>query len=80
MSPIRDSLTGVDGKSFAVAKVVGVLIVLVFLGLAVAAFVTGKPFDMLAFGTGAGAVIAAMGAAIKFSETSEPKESPKDSP
>lgn len=73
MKALRDSLTALDGQSYAVAKVAGVAIVLVFLGLSIAAFITGKPFDMQAFGIGAGAAVAAMGAAIKLTETSEPK-------
>jgi cytochrome c biogenesis protein CcdA len=71
---VRDSLTGLDGQSYAVAKVMGVAIVATFLGLSIASFVTGKPFDMQAFGIGAGAAVAAMGAAIKLTETSEPKQ------
>ena len=74
MSVLKDSTTGIDGKTFAVAKVAGLAIVFVFLGLAIAAFITGKPFDMTAFGIGSGAVVAAMGAAIKLTETSEPKQ------
>lgn len=73
MKALRDSLTALDGQSYAVAKVAGVAIVFVFLGLSIAAFITGKPFDMQAFGIGAGAAVAAMGAAIKLTETSEPK-------
>lgn len=73
MTLVKDSLTALDGRTYAVIKVVGVLIVLVFLALSVASFITGKPFDMLGFGAGAGAVVAAMGASIKLSETSEPR-------
>lgn len=74
MSPLRDILTGIDGTTFSVAKVSGVAIVLVFLALSVFGFITGKPFDAIAFGTGAGLVSAAMGAAIKLTESSEPKK------
>jgi hypothetical protein len=73
MMIIRDSLTGLDGKTYALAKIVGVAVVLVFLGLAIASFITGKPFAMIDFGVGAGAVVAAMGVAVKMGETSEPK-------
>ena len=69
----KDSLTGVDGESYAIAKVLGCAIVATFLGLSIAAFITGRPFDMQAFGIGAGAAVAAMGAAIKLTESSEPK-------
>lgn len=70
---LKDILTGLDGQSFVLVKVVGLLVVLVFMALEVAAFVTGKAFDAQAYGLGAGAAIAAMGAAIKLSESSEPK-------
>lgn len=73
MKFIKDSLTGVDGESFAAAKVLGSAIVLTFLGLSIASFITGKHFDMQAFGMGAGLAVAAMGAAVKLTETSEPK-------
>lgn len=74
MKVVRDSLTALDGQTYAVAKVAGVAIVIVFLGLSIAAFITGKAFDAQAFGIGAGAAVAAMGAAIKLTESSEPKE------
>ena len=69
---ITDILTGIDGQSFAIVKVLGFALVLAFMALEVAAFVTGKPFDASAFGVGAGLVVAAMGGAIKLTETSEP--------
>ncbi|PRC92689.1 hypothetical protein [Solimicrobium silvestre] len=70
---VKDILTGIDGQSFAIVKVLGFAVVLVFILIEVAAFITGKPFDGQAYGIGAGAAIAAMGGAIKLSETSEPK-------
>ena len=71
---LHDILTGIDGTSYSVAKVVGVALTITYIGLSVASFVMGKPFDMVLFGTGAGLVVTAMGAAIKLAETSEPKE------
>jgi hypothetical protein len=70
---LKDSLTGIDGESYAVVKVIGFVVVVVFLALEIAAFYLGKSFDGQAFGIGAGAAIGAMGASIKLSETSEPK-------
>jgi len=69
---IKDILTGIDGQSFVLVKVLGLAVVVVFMALEIAAFVYGKPFDATAYGLGAGAAIAAMGAAIKLSEKSEP--------
>jgi hypothetical protein len=71
---IKDILTGIDGQTFAVIKVLGLVIVLVFIFLEVAAFFTGKAFDGQAYGIGAMATLGAMGAAIKLTETSEPKQ------
>lgn len=69
---LKDVLTGIDGQSYALVKVIGFAVVLLFMALEVAAFFTGKPFDANAYGVGAGLVITAMGAAIKLSEKSEP--------
>lgn len=71
---LKDILTGIDGTSYSVAKVTGIAITVTFIALSVASFVTGKTFDAIAFGTGAGLVVAAMGAAIKLTESSEPKK------
>lgn len=68
----KDILTGIDGQSFALVKVLGFAVVVVFLALQIAAFVTGKPFDAAAYGIGAGAAIAAMGAAINMTHKQEP--------
>lgn len=74
MKPIiRDILTGANNESYAYIKVMGFLVVLVFLGLEIAAFILNKPFDEAGFGTGAGLLIGALGGGIKLSETSEPK-------
>ena len=70
---LLDMLTGIDGESYAIVKVIGFIVVFVFLWLEIAAFITGKSFDAQAYGLGAGAAITAMGVAIKLSETSEPK-------
>jgi hypothetical protein len=73
MNILKDILTGIDGQSYALIKVVGFSIALVFMGLTIASFVTGRPFDGTAYGLGAAAVVAAMGAAMKLTEDSEPK-------
>jgi hypothetical protein len=70
---IRDILTGVNGESYALVKVMGFMIVLVFLALEIASFIMGKPFDESGYGLGAGLVIGTLGTAIKLTETSEPK-------
>jgi hypothetical protein len=72
---IQDILTGINGESYALVKVVGFVIVLVFLGLEIAAFIFGRDFDESGYGIGAGLVISALGTAIKLTETSEPQKS-----
>jgi hypothetical protein len=69
---VKDILTGIDGQSYAIVKVLGFAVVALFMLIEIVAFFTGKPFDALAYGAGAGAAIAAMGVAIKLSEKSEP--------
>jgi len=70
---ITDILTGLDGQTFAIVRVLGFALVVLFMLLEVVAFFTGKPFDGQAYGIGSGLVIGAMGAAIKLTESSEPK-------
>jgi len=74
---IRDILTGIDGESFAIVKVLGFSLVAVFIALEIAAFLTGKPFDANGYGIGSGLVVAAMGAAMKLTEKSEPPATEK---
>lgn len=73
---LRDALTDADGVSYALVKLLGMLLVLVFIGLSVASFVTAKPFDMLAYGTASGLVVAALGAAIRLAEPKPPEKQP----
>jgi hypothetical protein len=73
MKFLKDSLTGLDGESFNGSKVAGFAVVAAFIGLAIADFAINRKFDPTAFGTGAGLAIAAMGAAVKLTESTEPK-------
>lgn len=74
---IKDSLTDQSGESYSIIAVLGVLIVVVFLVLSVWSFLSGKPFDGVAYGTGAGLAIAAMAAAIKIAEPAKDKPETK---
>ena len=69
---LKDILTGIDGQSFAIVKVLGFAVVLVFIALEIASFIFGKAFDASAYGIGSGAAIAAMGAAISMADKQEP--------
>jgi hypothetical protein len=74
----KDALTEHDGETFDPIKLLGMAVVAVFLVLSVVAFFSGKTFDAVAYGTGAGLVIAAMGTAIKLTE--KPKPEPQEPP
>ncbi len=59
--------TAKDNSSLDIAKISGALTVLSFVALSIYAVVAkGQTWDPTAFGVGAGAVIAAMGAALGF--------------
>jgi hypothetical protein len=77
MKFVKDSLTALDGESYAFAKLLGLLGVATFLGLSIAAFVVNRDFKYQDFGIGLAAVMAAATAGVKFGESSEPKEPPK---
>ena len=68
MSALKNMLADATG-TYEIAKASGALVVLTYIGLAVYAVVAkGQPFDPQSFGIGAGAVIAAMGAALKLTQ------------
>lgn len=70
---IIDMLTGKDGSTYDVVRVGGVMTLLTFLALAAYAVVAkGQTWDPQAFGIGAGAVIAAVGAACGLKAKTEP--------
>ena len=69
---LKDCLTGIDGQSYAIIKVLGFAVVVVFIGLEIAAFIFSKAFDGTAYGLGAGAAITAMGIAINLANKQEP--------
>jgi uncharacterized membrane protein len=72
MNLIKDLLTGQDNVTYQIARVSGAAVVVTFIALSAYAVIgKGQPFDPQQFGIGAGAVIAAMGAALKLTEKSE---------
>jgi len=72
---IKDSLTGVDGESFDIVRVLSALVILVALGLTIYVVVyKDTPFDIQSYGIGIGTIFAALGAALKLKENTEPKE------
>ena len=68
MSALKNMLADATG-TYEIAKASGALVVLTYIGLSVyAVVVKAQPFDPQSFGIGAGAVIAAMGAALKLTQ------------
>lgn len=71
---IKQLLTGKDNQTHDFVRWLGVLAVLVALGLTVYVVVwRSQPFDLQQFGVGMGSVFAALGAALKLKETTEPQ-------
>jgi hypothetical protein len=70
---IIDILTGIDGESYDVGRVLGVLLVLVFIGISIYAYVVLKQsFNPVEWGSGAGVTTTGIGALLKLKEKTEP--------
>ena len=72
-SPIKNMLTGIDNETHDLVRVMGALIILVFLGLAIYIVVTTKVFDMSTFCVSASGLLLGISGGIKLKETVEPK-------
>ncbi len=72
MKPLRDVLTGKDNVTFDLVRVAGICALFTFLGLSVASFITGKPFNGTDFAAGFGIAVASTAGALKLKETTEP--------
>lgn len=72
---VIDLLSGSDSV-LELFRMLAALAVVVGLALVVASFVTGKPFDIQAFGLGVGGLLAACGAAIRLREGLPASEKP----
>lgn len=71
---LKQLLTGVDGETQDIARWLGAISVLTFLGLTIYVVVVQHgEWKMGEFGIGLGAVFAATGAFIKLKQDSEPK-------
>lgn len=71
---IKHVLTGIDGESYDVARVMGVVGVMFFMAMTAYNVVVLKhSFDYVNWGLGFGSVIGSMGVAIKLKEKTEPQ-------
>jgi len=67
-------LTGIDNRTYDLARLLGLMFGVQFLVLAAWAVITNKqPFDPVGYGTGAAAVLTAIGVAIALKSKTEPK-------
>ncbi|MCE9566381.1 MAG: amino acid ABC transporter substrate-binding protein [Planctomycetes bacterium] len=69
---ITDCITGIDGESADIGRVLWVLGALAFLGLSVYAVLKSGTFDGMGFGAGYGGVLGGGGAAIGMKAKTEP--------
>ena len=78
MEWLKQMFTGKDNLTVDFVRVAGIAALFTFLGLSVASFITGKPWDGTAFGAGFGIAVASTAAALKVKETTEPDAAPID--
>lgn len=70
----RHILTGIDGETYDLGRVIGAMGGTAFTGIGVWQAVHGTaPFDFQSFGIGFGAMAGGVGALLKLKENSEPK-------
>lgn len=72
MSILRDLFTGANGTSHDIGRYCIPPVFVVALGLEIYSVVTGKPFDLMAYGLGVGALAVGMGSFLKIKESTEP--------
>ncbi len=70
---IKDCLTGIDGESFDIGRVLWALAFLIGMGLEIYSVIEGKQFDLQAFGIGVGALLLAGGGALNLKSKTEPQ-------
>lgn len=71
---VRLLTTGADNRTPDVIRIGSILLGAQFLALAGwSSFVQGSPFDAMAYGTGAAALLGATGAALRLKKTDEPE-------
>ncbi|QAU22612.1 amino acid ABC transporter substrate-binding protein [Dyella sp. M7H15-1] len=70
----RHCLTGADNQTYDIGRLLWVLAFMVGMGLAIASFITSRPFDLEHYGLGVGAVLAAGGWSLSMKARTEPKQ------
>ena len=73
MNWLKDIVTGIDGVSYDIVRVLAVLGVAEALGLAAyVVVIKGQPFDLQNYGIGLGAIFVSVGIALKLKSDTEP--------
>ena len=71
---VNDCLTGKDGESYDVGRILWILGVLAFIALSVASILKTGTFDPMNWGAGYGGLLAGGGAGIGLKSKTEPEQ------
>jgi len=75
-SLLKDMLTGIDGESYDIGRVLGAAAVVVYLALGVVGIckaTADHPFDFQGYGIGFGSLVAGVGVLLRLKQDTEPK-------
>ena len=70
---VMDTFTGADNRTLDLGRIMWVKMGIAYVGMSAWAVTHGAAFDPITWGTGAGAVLAAGGAALAIKANTEPK-------
>lgn len=69
---IKDMLTGIDGESYDIGRVLWAIAFLVGIGLTIVAYLQGNKFDLQTYGIGVGALLLSGSGGLKLKSKTEP--------
>jgi hypothetical protein len=69
---LKDILTGIDGKTYAIARVVSFINSAALLVFQAWSLAMGHPFDAMGFGAAATGIVASTGYAVRSTSDTEP--------
>jgi hypothetical protein len=72
---IKDCLTGKDGVSYDIGRILGAVMIVAFLAISVYVYTCLKqPFDPISWGTGGGGLFTGIGAHLMLKAKTEPDQ------